>query len=186
VDPTGLFTNCGQGNLPPCEGDDEPPRNPWEDLPHNPIDTPIILPVMPIPNRPGIGPLIPRPEPEQSTREERCANALADAETISNRISKTIADSLIAPGGADAGHVKKVDQLKSGLEDALRRIDQNCNNHEKKQSAERIAQANEIMNGKRLEVGARIPLQEMKAIAAAVIIGSVTIFGAIPAWLFAH
>ena len=42
------------------------------------------------------------------------------------------------------------------------------------------------MNGRRLEVGARIPLQEMKALAAAAIIGSITILGVFPAWLYAH
>jgi hypothetical protein len=128
----------------------------------------------------------PEPEPEQSDREERCLKAIQDAQTISNRISKTIADSLIAPGGADAGHVKKVDQLKTGLEDAMRRIDQNCNNHEKKQNAEKISQANEVLNGKRLEVGDRIPLQEIKLMVAGALIFGITLFGAIPGWLFAH
>ncbi|HEV2837008.1 MAG TPA: RHS repeat-associated core domain-containing protein, partial [Pyrinomonadaceae bacterium] len=108
VDPTGLFTNCGQGNLPPCEGDDNPPRDPSDDLPRRPIDdVPRRLPILSHPNRPRPGLLSPA-KSEQSTREERCLNAIADAEAISNRISKTIADSLIAPGGADAGHVKKV------------------------------------------------------------------------------
>lgn len=189
VDPTGLITNCGQPGLPAC-GEEGPSRDPTEDLPRRPDDTPIILPILPHPVRPRLGPLEPPANSsnkvEQSTREERCLNALADAERISTRISKTIADSLIAPGGADAGHVQKVDELKRGLEDATRRIDQNCNNHEKKQNADRISQANEILNGRRLEVGDRIRIQEMKMLVAGAIITSVTLFGVIPAWLFVH
>jgi hypothetical protein len=73
VDSTGLFTNCGQGNLPPCEGGDEPPRNPGDDLPHNPIDTPIILPVLPHPDRPGAGPLLPIDPTQTPTPQQPCS-----------------------------------------------------------------------------------------------------------------
>ncbi len=44
VDPTGLFTNCGQGGLPSCP--EEPPRNPWDDLPF-PTEEPPVQPVEP-------------------------------------------------------------------------------------------------------------------------------------------
>jgi len=54
IDPTGLFT-CGNGDLPGCQ----PPRDHRDDLPNRPDDTPIILPVLPLPFRPGIGPLLP-------------------------------------------------------------------------------------------------------------------------------
>jgi RHS repeat-associated protein len=127
-------------------------------------------------------------EPEQSTREERCLAALEAAERISRRISKTIADSLAAPGGADAGHVKKVDQLREGLSDEMRKVDANCNNKERQQNADRIQAANEVLNGKRLNVGDRLPIQEMKiAGAGAVILGAlggaaVTIY----IWWLAH
>jgi RHS repeat-associated protein len=39
VDPTGLFTNCGQNGLPPCPRD-----NPWEDLPSS-SPVPLFFPI---------------------------------------------------------------------------------------------------------------------------------------------
>jgi hypothetical protein len=57
VDPTGLFTNCGQADLPPCQTDPPP------GLPHRPVHSPIILPVLP-PDRPIPEPG-PNPEPEK-------------------------------------------------------------------------------------------------------------------------
>jgi hypothetical protein len=64
TDPAGLFTNCGQSGLPPCEGS---PRDPSDDLPRRPDDIPIILPILPHPVRPGGGPVEPpSPEPPQN------------------------------------------------------------------------------------------------------------------------
>lgn len=61
VDPTGLFTNCGQGNLPPCEEDEPPPRDPWDDLPRL-FDTPHFFPIDP-PEQPPTQDPIPVPLP---------------------------------------------------------------------------------------------------------------------------
>jgi len=66
VDPTGLITNCGQPGLPPCE-EEAPPRDPTEDLPRRPDDTPIILPVRP-PARPAPGPIAP-PQPAKPRKK---------------------------------------------------------------------------------------------------------------------
>jgi hypothetical protein len=73
TDPTGLFANCGQPGLPKCE---EEPRDPTDDLPRRPDDIPIILPVLPPPDRFGPGPVLP-PKPRKLDPNSRECQDLA-------------------------------------------------------------------------------------------------------------
>jgi RHS repeat-associated protein len=72
VDPTGLFTNCGQNGLPPCPSD-----NPWEDLP-SPIPLPVILPIDP-PDPPGPPAEPPGPQNTPARFDNATFNGCVDA-----------------------------------------------------------------------------------------------------------
>jgi len=108
-----------------------------------------------------------------STREQRCAEAIAQARRIHGRISKTMADGLLSPNGIDAGHLQKIDELQKGLDDALRKIDINCNNKEKEQISNR-EQMEKALKA-RPPLGEKVPLQKMKLTAAAAVIISVAV-----------
>lgn len=108
----------------------------------------------------------------QSTREQRCLNAINDARSIKQRMDKTIRASLTSPGGFDQGHVDKYTELKAGLEDAVRRIEINCNNSEKEKLLKEgeMKGFTDLVNGKNPRVGDKIPIQETKIVVAAVVI----------------
>jgi hypothetical protein len=65
-------------------------------------------------------------------------------------------------------------QKKAGLEDALRRIELYCNNHEKKPWLKQIEEWQEVVNAPNPKVGDRLPIQEMKTTA-----GLLNVLGAI-------
>jgi RHS repeat-associated protein len=122
----------------------------------------------------------------QRTKEERCLEAINDANSIAKRINQTIADSLIE--GVDQGHVQKIGELKNGLEDALRRIDANCNNHNKTQHFEDIKHDRETLKNPTPKVGESIHIGRYKVAAAVgTIVGTVGIAAkAVWTWIFAH
>lgn len=123
----------------------------------------------------------------QSTREQRCAQALNDVHDIKTRLNSTLARSLTAPDGFDAAHVEKYTQLKAGLEDAMRRVEHNCNNHEKQKQAQELEQTRQVLNGNNPKVGDKLPIQQMK-IGAAVgnILGTISLgVRAVWTWVFA-
>lgn len=88
VDPTGLYTNCGQAGLPPCE-EEAPPRDPSEDLPRRPDDIPIILPVLPHADRPGGGPVQPtKPRRKLDPSSQECQDLARKIGNILRDIQK--------------------------------------------------------------------------------------------------
>ena len=98
------------------------------------------------------------------TKEGRCLTAINDANAVSKRINETIADSLIA--GTDQAHINKINDLKTALDDALRRIDINCNNHNKKEYAKDIEHAQETLKNPVPKVGESIHLERYKVAGA--------------------
>jgi RHS repeat-associated protein len=137
TDPSGLFTNCGQPGLPECE-EEGPPRDPTEDLPHRPDDTPIILPILPHPVRPGMGPVEPPDRKKPRTRTEKdpqvkkCdelrAKIFDKAGKLLNELRKydPIADGMGGPTWKPGGHFIEIADLQRGIKNDITRYIEEC------------------------------------------------------------
>jgi RHS repeat-associated protein len=139
TDPTGLYTNCGQAGLPPCEEEEEPaPRNPADDLPNRPDDdVPRILPVGP-PTRPLPGWIDPKPKKKLPADNPVCKALWKKIENIAADIAKRTLDLYIdkfnlpmyAPGlprkESVQGHKDIIEDLRQIKEKREKQYDSKC------------------------------------------------------------
>lgn len=133
TDPTGLYTNCGQLGLPPCE-EEGPRRDPSEDLPRQSDDTPTILPILPHPVRPGGGPLHPSQpvKPKKDPQTQRCdelrARIYDKAGKLLNELRKynPIQDGMGGPNWKPGGHFQEMSDLQRGIKNDITRYIEEC------------------------------------------------------------
>jgi len=131
-DPTGLFTNCGQGDLPPCE-EEPPPRDPTEDLPRRADDKPIRLPIVVQQKRGSTaGTLKPRAEKQIDPQEDKCnklrAAILAKAGKLLDELRKydPVTDGQGGINWQPGGQYTEISELQHGIKMDLKNYLEEC------------------------------------------------------------